>query len=116
MVITESPSPIPDPSQNQDFRRLAQVHKVLGNPTRLAILCALESSSLSFTEMMKSLELNPKTLSSALGLLGRCGLVRKSYPHQVYVITPLGRRVIREQVLALQEALEPAPFFERGTG
>jgi len=112
MVITNSPSILA--SQDSDFELLAHLYKALGNPTRLRILSILESSSLSFTELMKRLGLNPKTVSSALNLMGKCGLVRKSYPHQVYVITPLGRRIVREQVLALQESLQPMLGAERG--
>jgi len=112
MVITESPSS--RAGQDSNFEMMARLYKVLGNPTRLKILSALDSSSLSFTELMRTLELNPKTLSSGLNLMGKCGLVRKSYPHQVYVITPLGRRIIREQVLALQESLQPMPEAQRG--
>jgi len=111
MVITESPSRLT--AQDSDFDIVARVYKVLANPTRLKILSALESRSLSFTELMRALELNPKTLSSGLNLMGKCGLVRKSYPHQVYVITPLGRRIIREQVLALHESLQPMAETER---
>jgi len=112
MVITNLPSILG--SHESDFELLAHLYKALGNPTRLKILSILESGSQSFTELMKRLELNPKTLSSALGLMGKCGLIRKSYPHQVYVITPLGRRVIREQVLALHESLQPVLGSERG--
>jgi len=112
MVITNSPSILA--SQGSDFELLAHLYKALGNPTRLKILSILESGSLSFTELMKRLGLNPKTLSSALNLMGKCGLIRKSYPHQVYVITPFGRRIVREQVLALQESLQPMLGAERG--
>lgn len=110
MVITESPSTAG--KQDSDFEALAHVYKILGNPTRLRILSALESGSLSFTELMRALDLNPKTLSSGLSMMGKSNLVRKSYPHQVYVITPLGRRIIREQVLALQESLQTMLEFE----
>ncbi len=113
MVITESPSTLA--TDGPDLQTVAHVYKVLGNPTRLRILHALESCSLSFTELMRTLELNPKTLSSGLNLMAECGLVRKSYPHQVYVITPLGRRIIREQVLILQDSLRRPPAFERRT-
>lgn len=113
MVITASPSGLTQ--QKRDLELLARMYKVLGNPTRLAILSTLDSTSMSFTELMRSLELNPKTLSTDLNMMGKCGLVRKSYPHQVYVITPLGRRIIREQVLALRESLQPALEFERGS-
>jgi len=112
MVITDSPSLVA--SQNVGLDQLAHVYKILGNPTRLRILVTLESRSLSFTELMKTLELNPKTLSSCLSLMGKYGLIRKSYPHQVYVITPLGRRILREQVFALQESLRSALGLERG--
>ena len=110
MVITESPSTAG--TQDFEFEALAHVYKMLGNPTRLRILSALESGSLSFTELMRALDLNPKTLSSGLNMMGKSNLVRKSYPHQVYVITPLGRRIIREQVLALQESLQTMLGFE----
>jgi len=112
MVITDPPLILA--GQESDFELLAHLYKALGNPTRLKLLSVLESGSLSFTELMKRLELNPKTLSTALSLMGKCGLLRKSYPHQVYVITPLGRRVIREQVLALHESLQPVLGSERG--
>ncbi len=111
MVITESPSILA--TDGPDLQTTAHLYKALGNPTRLRILHALESRSLSFTELMRTLELNPKTLSSGLNLMVECGLVRKSYPHQVYVITPLGRRIIREQVLPLQDSLQRPPAFER---
>lgn len=111
MVITESSSTLG--MHGPDFETIAHVYKILGNATRLRILCALESRSQSFTELMRTLELNPKTLSSGLNLMGKCGLIRKSYPHQVYVITPLGRRIIREQVLGLRESLQPMLGFDR---
>lgn len=111
MVITESSSTLT--MQDSDFEVIAHVYKVLGNPTRVRILYALESRSLSFTDLMRALDLNPKTLSTGLSLMGKCDLVRKSYPHQVYVITPLGRRIIREQVLALRESLQPMTKSER---
>ena len=111
MVITELPSTLAMP--DADFELMARVYKVLANPTRLKMLSTVESRSLSFTELMRTLGLNPKTLSSSLNSMGKCGLVRKSYPHQVYVITPLGRRIIREQLLALQESLQLMPSFER---
>jgi DNA-binding HxlR family transcriptional regulator len=112
VVITNS---IPTLAKvDADFDLLAHVHKVLGNPARLKVLSALESTSLSFTELMKPLGLNPKTLSSALNLMAKSGLIRKSYPYQVYVITPLGRRILRDQVHALRESLQPTVGLERG--
>ena len=111
MVITKSPlaHALPD----LDFDTIGRLYKVLANPTRLRMLSAIDSGSLSFTELMRTLDLNPKTLSSSLSLMGKCGMIRKSYPHQVYAITPLGRRIIREQVLALQDSLQPMLGVER---
>lgn len=111
MVITESPSTFA--MRDSDFEIIAHVYKVLGNPTRVRMLHALESRPLSFTDLMRALDLNPKTLSTGLSLMGKCDLVRKSYPHQVYVITPLGRKIIREQVLALRDSLQPITKSER---
>ena len=111
MVITESPSTLAMP--DSDFELMARVYKALANATRLKMLSTVESRSLSFTELMKTLDLNPKTLSSSLDSMGKCGLIRKSYPHQVYAITPLGRRIIREQLLTLHESLQLMPRFER---
>jgi DNA-binding HxlR family transcriptional regulator len=111
MVITSSPSKLASP--HPDFDLIARHHKILASSTRLRVLSALESSSLSFTDLMRSLGLNPKTLSSGLSLMADSGLVRKSYPYHVYVITPLGRRILREQVLALWESLQLMGGFER---
>lgn len=98
-----------------DFQPLARLYKILANPSRLKILSALESASMSFTELMRTVAVNPKTLSTGLSLMMRSGLVRKSYPHQVYVIAPLGRRIIREQILPLQESLQTTLRLERGS-
>ncbi len=92
---------------DSSFNSLSEIYKALGNPARLRILAALDSRSMSFTELMKALWLNPKIVSSSLSSLGKVGLVRKSYPHRVYVVTPLGRRVMREQILPLGEGLLP---------
>jgi len=113
MVITESPPVLR--KQNRDLETIAHVYKILANPTRLKILLTLESGSMTFTELMKTLDINPKTVSSTLTMMGKAGFVRKSYPHQVYVITPLGRRILREQVFALHESLHTALGIERGS-
>lgn len=114
MVITSSSPSLTSP--HPDFDAIARLHKTLASSTRLKVLSALESSSLSFTDLMRALGLNPKTLSSGLNLMADSGLVRKSYPYRVYVITPLGRRILREQVLALWESLQLMAGFERGPG
>jgi len=114
MVITDSQSVAATPDSN--FEPLANVYKILANSTRLRILSALDSGPRSFTELMRTLDVNPKTLSTGLNLMTKHALVRKSYPHQVYVIAPLGRRIIREQVLALQDSLQPVLGIERRVG
>ena len=111
MVITSSAPSLP--STHLDFDLVARLHKTLASSNRLRVLSALESRSLSFTDLMRALGLNPKTLSSGLSLMVDHGLVRKSYPYHVYVITPLGRKILREQVLALWESLQLTAGFDR---
>jgi len=77
MVITSGATALPSP--HPDFDLIARLHKTLGSSTRLRVLSALESSSLSFTDLMRALGLNPKTLSTGLSLMAKSGLVRKSY-------------------------------------
>jgi DNA-binding HxlR family transcriptional regulator len=110
MVITPA-TVLPGPQL--DFELVARLHRILASSTRLRVLSALESRSLSFTDLMRALGLNPKTLSTGLSLMSESGLVRKSYPHHVYVITPLGRRILREQVLTLWESLQLTGGLER---
>lgn len=77
---------------------IASLYRLLGNPVRLRILGLLQNQSMSFSELMHALAVNPKVLSNCLSKLAEFRLVTKSYPHRVYVLTPPGRRILREQI------------------
>jgi len=84
---------------------VASLYRLLANPVRLRILELLENRSMRFSELMRELAVNPKVLSNYLKLLMEFRLVAKSYPHNVYVLTPLGRRILREQIEAIYDYL-----------
>lgn len=81
----------------------ASLYRLLGNPVRLKILGLLQDQSMSFSELMHALAVNPKVLSNCLTKLAEFRLVTRSYPHRVYVLTPPGRRIFREQVEAVYD-------------
>lgn len=85
---------------------IASLYKLLGNPVRLKILGLLENKSMGFSELMRELTVNPKVLSNYLNKLVEFRLVTKSYPHRVYVLTPPGRRILREQIEGIYDYLD----------
>jgi len=94
-----------DKTSLEKYNMVASVYKVLSNPVRLKILVLLDSKSMGFSELMRALAINPKVLSSCLSSLMGLRLVVKSYPHRVYVLTPSGRRILREQIEGIYDYL-----------
>jgi len=91
---------------------IASMYKLLANPVRLRILGLLGNQSMGFSELMHALAVNPKVLSTNLSRLIEFRLVTKSYPHRVYVLTPQGRRILREQIEGVYDYLWVKPFRE----
>ena len=85
---------------------LAMIHKLLSNPTRLRILSMLQEKSLSFSELLRELKVNPKVLNDNLNTLSSYELIVKSYQHDVYVLTPLGRLAAEEGLLEMRAFLD----------
>ena len=81
---------------------LAMMHKLLSNSTRLRILSMLQEKSLSFSELLRELKVNPKVLNDGLNALSSYELIVKSYQHNVYVLTPLGRLAAEEGLLEMR--------------
>ena len=80
---------------------LEKLFHSLANKNRLRILNLLveEHSPLTFTQLKRTLDLNPNTLSFHLEVLKDCGLVRNSLRktssgYSYYEITEQGRRYI----------------------
>ncbi|WP_309493051.1 winged helix-turn-helix domain-containing protein [Candidatus Hecatella orcuttiae] len=81
--------------ESKECEELAGLFKTLANPKRLRILFHLQKNSATFTELLKKMKDNPKVLSDNLNTLAEGKLIVKSYIHQVYVLTPLGRTVLQ---------------------
>lgn len=55
---------------------------------------------------MKELGVNPKVLSDVLTTLSNNKLIIKSYPYQVYTLTPIGKIIVKEFFVKAQELIE----------
>lgn len=81
MIQTEQPSAThfsPDDIEmlKQNAAEAARLMRVLGNDSRLLILCYLDGKELSVSELNRCLDLSQSALSQHLAVLRRDGLVR----------------------------------------
>ncbi len=72
---------------------IPQICRVFSNPTRYRILLLLDKEPRTFTTLMKTLAVNPKVLNDHLNTLIMSKIVAKSYPYNVYTLTPLGHLI-----------------------
>ncbi|MGQ9468791.1 MAG: ArsR/SmtB family transcription factor [Nitrososphaerales archaeon] len=77
----------------KNYSIVTTICKVLSNRNRLRIIMCLEKKSYSFGELLKELAINPKVLNDHLNVLIANKLVAKSYPYNVYALTPAGHLV-----------------------
>lgn len=83
-----------------EAKTLALVCKIFSNEVRIKILKLLEREPHTFGSLLKNLNVNPKILNDSLSLLSEHKLVVKSYPYNVYTLTPAGR-VVRQGLSSL---------------
>ncbi|MEM3506195.1 MAG: ArsR family transcriptional regulator [Candidatus Bathyarchaeia archaeon] len=89
-----------------ELKDLGSFFKLLSNIHRIRVLTLLENKSMSFGELMKELKINPKVLSDTLTSLSNSKLIIKSYPYQVYTLTPIGKIIVKEYFTKTQELLK----------
>ena len=82
-----------------------KICRIFGNPTRYKILILLEKEPRTFTNLMKTLSLNPKVLNDHLNVLIANKIAVKSYPYNLYTLTPLGH-LIKDALAELRSKLE----------
>jgi predicted transcriptional regulator len=83
---------------------LPLVCKIFGNEVRFRILMLLEKEPRTFGDLLKRLVVNPKVLNDSLTILSKHRIIAKSYPYNVYTLTPTGH-VVKQGLLALAEEL-----------
>ena len=83
--------------QERRTQTLAQTFRILGDPTRLAILLALEPGELNVSGLCRKLRLNQPTVSRHLGILKMSALAeaRRRGKEIYYSIPALKRRVLK---------------------
>jgi ArsR family transcriptional regulator len=83
--------------QERRTQTLAQSFRVLGDPTRLAILLALEAEELNVSELCRKLRQNQPTVSRHLGILKMSAFTeaRRRGKEIYYSILPSKRRVLK---------------------
>jgi len=82
-----------------------KICRLFSNPTRYKILILLDKEPRTFTRIMKTLSLNPKVLNDHLNVLIANKIVVKSYPYNLYTLTPLGH-LIKDALAELCNKLE----------
>jgi DNA-binding HxlR family transcriptional regulator len=82
-----------------------RICRIFSNPTRYKILLLLDKEPRTFTSLMKTLSLNPKVLNDHLNLLIANKIAVKSYPYNLYTLTPLGH-LIKDALAELHNKLE----------
>jgi len=82
-----------------------KICRLFSNPTRYKILILLDKEPRTFTSIMKTLSLNPKVLNDHLNVLIANKIVMKSYPYNLYTLTPLGH-LIKDALAELRNKLE----------
>ena len=79
---------------------LPLICKIFGNSVRFRVLMLLEREPRTFGDLLRSLGVNPKVLNDSLNILLKYKLIVKSYPYNVYTLTPAGH-VVRQGLIAL---------------
>ncbi len=79
--------------------------RIFSNPTRYKILILLDREPRTFTNLMKTLSLNPKVLNDHLNVLITNKIAVKSYPYKLYTLTPLGH-IVKDALAELRNKLE----------
>jgi DNA-binding HxlR family transcriptional regulator len=82
-----------------------KICRIFSNPTRYKILLLLDKEPRTFTSLMKALSLNPKVLNDHLNVLIANKIAIKSYPYNLYALTPLGH-LIKDALAELHNKLE----------
>jgi ArsR family transcriptional regulator, arsenate/arsenite/antimonite-responsive transcriptional repressor len=102
-------------ARGTSFAALARTLKVLGDPTRLAIVALLTRQEYCVCDLMAALNLPQSTCSHHLGVLRRAGLVRDRRGDDArwayYSLVPEAVEALREQfgtVLDLSQ-FDPTP-------
>lgn len=83
--------------QEQKLQSLAQAFRVLGDPTRLAILGALEAGEMNVSKLCRRLRLSQPTVSRHLGILKMSAMAetRRSGKEIYYFLAATKRRAVR---------------------
>jgi predicted transcriptional regulator len=84
---------------------IPKICRIFSNPTRYKILILLDKEPRTFTSLMKTLSLNPKVLNDHLNVLIINKIAVKSYPYNLYTLTPLGH-LIKNALAELHSKLE----------
>jgi len=93
---------------------IPRVCRIFSNSTRYKILLLLDKEARTFTNLMKTLSLNPKVLNDHLNILIANKVIAKSYPYNLYTLTPFGH-VIKDALDELHTRLqEPLKRLRRG--
>ena len=79
--------------KEQQTQSLAQVFRILGDPTRLSILKVLVTGELNVTELCRKLKLNQPTVSRHLSILKMSALVEaRRNGKEIYYSVPGPKR------------------------
>jgi len=92
--------------QEQRTQTLAQAFRILGDPTRLAILSALGAGEMNVSKLCRKLRLNQPTVSRHLGILKMSALtVARRNGKEMYYSVPAPKRRALKTVLERAENL-----------
>jgi ArsR family transcriptional regulator len=85
---------------------LAQVFRILGDPTRLAILNILDAGEMNVSELCRKLRLNQPTVSRHLGILKMSAItVARRSGKEIYYSVPAAKRRALKTILQRTETL-----------
>jgi ArsR family transcriptional regulator len=92
--------------QERRTQTLAQAFRILGDPTRLAILTILGAGEMNVSELCRKLRLNQPTVSRHLAILKMSALTeaRRNGKEMYYSVPTLKRRALKS-VLERAESL-----------
>ncbi|MBN1941873.1 MAG: winged helix-turn-helix transcriptional regulator [Phycisphaerae bacterium] len=92
--------------QERKAQSLAQAFRILGDPTRLAILSALGVEEMNVSELCRKLRLNQPTVSRHLGILKMSALSEaRRNGKEMYYSVPASKRRALKAVLQRAEPL-----------
>ncbi|MBN1553422.1 MAG: winged helix-turn-helix transcriptional regulator [Phycisphaerae bacterium] len=92
--------------QQRQTHSLAQAFRILGDPTRLAILLALGAEEMNVTELCRKLRLNQPTVSRHLGILKMSAFAQaRRSGKEIYYSVPASKRRSLRSVLDRAETL-----------